>query len=132
MRQLKYEGRAATWGIFYIQAAVVQRGDLGGDGEAKAEVRLALPGGIGAVEALKNLRLLLVGDAGAIVADGKAEPGIGDIQRKPDASTGWRIGKGVVDQDGEQLPDTLAVAEAGRKQLRRERDIPLQMMCGGL
>ena len=27
---------------------------------------------------------------------------------------------------------TLAVAEAGRKQLRRERDIPLQMMCGGL
>ena len=96
MRQLKYEGRAATLGIFYIQAAVVQRGDLGGDGEAKAEVRLALPGGIGAVEALKNLRLLLVGDAGAIVADGKAEPGIGDIQRSPSQKQGGSSSEGSV------------------------------------
>ena len=75
----------------------------------------------------KNARksgLLRIRDAGAIVADGKAESGIGDIQCQPDASAGRRIGKGVVNQDGEQLPNTLFVAETGRNRFRRKTDIP--------
>ena len=104
---------------------MVQCGDLRSDGEAESEVGFAFPGCIGAVKTLENLGFLRIRDAGAIVADGKAESGIGDIQCQPDASAGRRIGKGVVNQDGEQLPNTLFVAETGRNRFRRKTDLPV-------
>ena len=71
-------------GVLSIQTAMVQCGDLRSDGEAESEVGFAFPGCIGAVKALENLGFLRIRDAGAIVADGKAESGIGDIQCQPD------------------------------------------------
>ena len=104
---------------------MVQCGDLRSDGEAESEVGFALPGCIGAVKTLENLRFLRIRDTGAIVTDGKAESGIGDIQCQPDASAGRRLGKGGGNQDGEQLPNTLVGAETGWNRFRRKTDIPV-------
>ena len=56
---------------------MVEQGDFLRDAQAKAEVRAALAGRVGAVEALEDGLLLLVGDAGAVVGDRDAESGCG-------------------------------------------------------
>ena len=78
-------------------------------------------GGVGAIESLEEMRQMVRRDAGTIVGDGERDVIIFVAARDDDAIL--RVFDGVGEEVGDDLPESLRVAEAGRGvEVQFERD----------
>ena len=105
---------------FGADGAAVGEHDVLGDGEAEAGASgFAGAGFVDAIEAFEQAREMLGGDAGAEILDEEFD-GVGNgAGAENDASAGWAVFHGIVDQVGKNLVDGFAVGEDGTQMLDR-------------
>ena len=107
---------------FRADGATVGEHDVFGDGEAQAGATgFAGAGFVDAVEALKETRQVLGGDAGAKILDVKFhsefDAARGLARAEQDATSGAAILHGIVDEVGKNLVDGFAIGAHGGKRI---------------
>lgn len=108
------------------EAAALQDGQFPGDAKPQAKVLLVLAGRIGPIEAFKYPLLILVRDLRALIpeADGQDSWTMGGwtlaVCLYADLPACRCIRKGIVQQDGQDLGQTLRVGPDLRERILRE------------
>ena len=88
---------------------MVALGDAAGDGQADAEAAGAAAGGVGPIEAVKQLAWVQLRGGVAPVGGGEHHPPAALGQGEGDGRAGQGVFDGVVQEDGHQLPQGVFV-----------------------
>lgn len=130
LRQEHRKRASAARRIFYGNFSVVCVDDLRGNTESQTEMAFFGTGLFHAVKTFKNMFFFSVGNAGAVVRNGKRCAF--SVGRKGElyASARGGVTEGILQKDGEHLNHTLFVAGYGRDGRLRQRDGERDILFG--